>query len=141
MRIFFPTSGTARTTLALAVNRLTQHNTQLLMAERDNEVISDIVRDIARLNDIIVNFIGFGSISAADIAHVVERSNAAELWRYDQELDFVRSMVHNVIGTKVIWWDRKEDTWNVNLSDDDDIPSFEGDLFDALNFVGNKYNG
>lgn len=141
MRIFFPTSGTARTTLALAVNRLTQHNTQLLMTERDNEVISDIVRDIGRLNDIIVNFIGFGSISAADIAHVVERSNAAELWRYDQELDFVRSMVHNVIGTKVIWWDRKEDTWNVNLSNDDAMPSFEGDLFDALNFVGNKYNG
>lgn len=141
MRIFFPTSGTARTTLALAVNRLTQHNTQLLMTERDNEVISDIVRDIGRLNDIIVNFIGFGSISAADIAHVVERSNAAELWRYDQELDFVRSMVHNVIGTKVIWWDRNEDTWNVNLSNDDAMPSFEGDLFDALNFVGNKYNG
>lgn len=141
MRIFFPTSGTARTILALAVNRLTQHNTQLLMTERDNELISDIVRDIGRLNDIIVNFIGFGSISAADIAHVVERSNAAELWRYDQELDFVRSMVHNVIGTKVIWWDRTEDTWNVNLSNDDDMPSFEGDLFDALNFVGNKNNG
>lgn len=141
MRIFFPTSGTARTTLALAVNRLTQHNTQLLMTERDNEVISDIVRDIARLNDIIVNFIGFGSISAADVAHVVERSNAAELWRYDQELDFVRAIVHNVIGNKVIWWDRTEDTWNVNLSNDDDMPSFEGDLFDALNFVGNKYNG
>lgn len=141
MRIFFPTSGTARTTLALAINRLTQHNTQLLMTERDNEVISDIVRDIARLNDIIVNFIGFGSISAADIAHVVERSNAAELWRYDQELDFVRAMVHNVIGTKVIWWDRNEDTWNVNMNDNDDMPSFEGNLFDALNFVGNKYNG
>lgn len=141
MRIFFPTSGTARTTLALAVNRLTQHNTQLLMTERDNEIVADIVRDIGRLNDIIVNFIGFGSISAADIAHVVERTNAAELWRYDQELDFVRAMVHNVIGTKVIWWDRKEDTWNVNLTNDDDMPSFEGDLFDALNFVGNKYNG
>lgn len=111
------------------------------MTERDNEVISDIVRDIARLNDIIVNFIGFGSISAADIAHVVERSNAAELWRYDQELDFVRAMVHNVIGTKVIWWDRNEDTWNVNMNDNDDMPSFEGNLFDALNFVGNKYNG
>lgn len=141
MRIFFPTSGNARTSLALAVNRLTQHNTQLLMTERDTEVVSDIVRDIARLNDIIVNFIGFGSISAADIAHVVERSNANELWLYEQELAFVRAMVENVIGTKVIWWDRNEDTWNVNLSDDDDMPSFEGYLFDALNFVGNKYNG
>ena len=141
MRIFFPTSGNARTALALAVNRLTQHNTQLLMTERDNEIVSDIVRDIARLNDIIVNYIGFGSISAADIAHVVERTNAAELWRYDQELDFVRAMVHNVIGTKVIWWDRNEDTWNVNMSDNDAMPSFEGSLYDSLNFVGNKYNG
>lgn len=141
MRVFFPTSGSARTSLALAVNRLTQYNTQLLMTERDTEIVSDIVRDISRLNDIIVNYIGFGSISAADVAHIVERTNAAGLWVYEQEQDFVRAMVHNVIGTKVIWWDRKEDTWNVNMSDNDDIPSFEGNLFDALNFVGNKYNG
>ena len=141
MRVFFPTSGSARTSLALAVNRLTQYNTQLLMTERDTEIVSDIVRDISRLNDIIVNYIGFGSISAADVSHIVERTNAAGLWVYEQEQDFVRAMVHNVIGTKVIWWDRKEDTWNVNMSDNDDMPSFEGNLFDALNFVGNKYNG
>ena len=85
MRIFFPTSGTARVTLALAVNRLTQHNTQLLMTERDNEVVSSIVSDIAKLNDIVVNFIGFGSIRESDVDWITEAHRRNELWHTDDQ--------------------------------------------------------
>lgn len=142
---FFPSSGAAKTALALAMNRINQFNTQLLLTERDSEVISSIVADIARANDITVNFMGFGSITSRDIQWVVEAHDRNELWHSDNWLDrchsLVRLLLEQVLRSMVIWYDVNEMTWNVNLSDKDAMPSFEGNLYDAINFVRNTFAG
>ena len=144
-RIFFPTSGAAKTALALAMNRIVQCNTQQLMTERDPEIVQSIVADIAQANDIMVNFMGFGSIKSSDIAWVVDAHDRMDLWTNPDVLaqtqSFVRLMLENIIGKKVIWHDVNECTWNVNMSEDDAVPSFEGYLSEAMDFVGDSYNG
>lgn len=84
-RTYFPTDSSFRVALGLAVNRIAQRNSQLLMTERNTEVVSDIVRDIARLNDIIVNYIGFGSIRESDVQWITKYHNRNELWHSDDQ--------------------------------------------------------
>ena len=84
-RTFFPTDSSFRVAFALAVNRIAQRNSQLLMTERDNEVVSSIVSDIAKLNDIVVNFIGFGSIRESDVEWITEVHSRNELWYTDDQ--------------------------------------------------------
>lgn len=79
-RTYFPTDSSFRMALGLAVNRIVQRNTQLLITERDNEIVQSIVADIAKCNDISVNFIGFGSLRESDVAWIVEYHNRNELW-------------------------------------------------------------
>lgn len=84
-RTYFPTDSSFRVALGLAVNRISQRNSQLLMTERDNEVVSSIVSDIAKLNDIVVNFIGFGSIRESDVEWITEAHRRNELWHTDDQ--------------------------------------------------------
>lgn len=144
-RTFFPTSGAAKTALALRMNAIVKCNTNLLLTERDDEVVQSIVADIARANDIMVNFMGFGSITSSDIEWVVDCHDRNELWTSENVLaqtqSFVRLLLENVIGVKVIWYDVNECEWNVNLSDNDAMPEYTGYLSDACDFVGDKYNG
>lgn len=79
-RTYFPTDSSFRVALGLAVNRIVKFNTQLLLTESDNEIVSDIVADIAKINDIVVNYIGFGSIRDSDVEWITECHNRNELW-------------------------------------------------------------
>lgn len=79
-RTYFPTDSSFRVAFALCVNRIAQRNNQLLITERDSEVVSSIVADVAKLNDIVVNFIGFGSIRESDVEWITEAHNRNELW-------------------------------------------------------------
>lgn len=140
-RILFPASMAARTALALAVNRINQYNTQLLLTETDVSVLCDIVADVARTNDITVNYVGFGSINASDVEWLVDAHDRMELWTSPDVLaqtqSFVRLMLEEIKGKLHVWYDVNECTWNVNMSENDEMPAFVGYLSDAINFVGN----
>ena len=139
-RIFFPTSGAAKTALALRCNAIVQKNTNLLLSETDISTICDIVADIARVNDIMVNFMGFGSIKSSDIEWICVAHDRMELWTAEdfeaQERSFVRLMLEHVIGAMYIWYDRTEGEWSVNETEFDDVPEYNGDLAGACDFVG-----
>lgn len=142
-RTFFPTSGAARTALALRMNAITQKNTTLLMTERDPEIVQSIVADIARANDITVNYMGFGSIKSSDIEWICEAHNRMDLWTAEdfvaQERSFVRLMLEHVIGEMYIWYDRTEGEWSVNETEFDDVPEYNGSLSGACDFVGDSF--
>jgi hypothetical protein len=144
-RIFFPTSGAAKTALALRMNAIVKCNTNLLLTERDDEVVQSIVADVARANDIMVNFMGFGSIKSDDIQWVCDCHDRNDLWTSEdvlaQEQSFVRLMLENILGKKSIWYDVDECEWNVNMTADDAMPEFTGYLSEACDFVGDSYNG
>lgn len=84
-RTHFPTDSSFRIALGLAVNRIAQRNSQLLMTEKDTEVVSSIVSDIAKLNDIVVNYIGFGSLRDSDVQWITEYHNRNELWHTEDQ--------------------------------------------------------
>lgn len=143
-RIFFPTSGAARTALALRMNAIVKCNTGLLAHERDNEVVQSIVADIARANDIMVNFMGFGSIKSDDIEWICEAHDRNDLWTAEdfvaQERSFVRLMLEHVIGAMYIWYDRIEGEWSVNETEFDDVPEYNGSLSGACDFVADCFS-
>lgn len=142
-RTFFPTSGAARTALALRMNAIVKCNTNLLAHERDNEIVQSIVADIARANDIMVNFMGFGSIRSDDIQWICDAHDRNELWSAEdfvaQERSFVRLMLEHVIGSMYIWYDRTEGEWSVNETEYDDCTVYDGSLSGACDYVGNAY--
>lgn len=82
-KTYFPTDASVRTVLALRCNSIMQHNTTLL-AYADNRadiaIVADIVADISRTSDILVNFMGFGSITGNDIAWVLEACDRMDLY-------------------------------------------------------------
>lgn len=84
-RTYFPTDSSFRIALGLAVNRIAQRNSQLLMTEHDTEVVSNIVADIAKLNDIVVNYIGFGSLRDSDVQWITEYHNRNKLWHTEDQ--------------------------------------------------------
>lgn len=86
-KTYFPTDTCFRSALGLAVNRIVQFNTQLLITERDDEIVSAILGDVARINDISVNFIGFGSITDVDISWLIEAHDRMELWHNSNHRD------------------------------------------------------
>ena len=139
-RIFFPTSGAARTALALRMNAIVQKTTNLLLSETDISTICDIVADIARANDITTNFMGFGSIKSSDIEWICDAHDRMDLWTAEdfvaQERSFVRLMLEHVIGKMYIWYDRTEGEWSVNETEFDDVPEYNGSLSGACDFVG-----
>lgn len=84
-RTYFPTDSSFRIALGLAVNRIAQRNSQLLMTEHDTEVVSNIVADTAKLNDIVVNYIGFGSLRDSDVQWITEYHNRNKLWHTEDQ--------------------------------------------------------
>lgn len=141
-RILFPASGAARTALALRMNAINQQLTQLLLTEKDISSICDIVADIARANDITVNYMGFGSIKASDVDWIVTAHDRMDLWTAEdvlaQEQSFVRLMCEEILDKRTIWYDVNECTWNVNETADSPMPEFEGYLSDAINYLGDN---
>lgn len=79
-RTYFPTNFSNRTTLALRLNSIVKKCVCVLQHETELEIIADVVSDIARCNDISINFIGFGSITRDDINWIVEACDRMELW-------------------------------------------------------------
>lgn len=78
--IYFPTNFSNRTTLALRINSIVKYCVCVLQHETDVDIIADVVSDIARANDISINFIGFGSVTRDDINWIVEACDRMELW-------------------------------------------------------------
>lgn len=85
-KTYFPVDASIRTVLALRCNSVVQHCTALLMTERDAEVVSDIVRDISRINDIMINYIGFGSITDNDIQWLLEACDRMDLFTSTEQM-------------------------------------------------------
>ena len=79
-RTYFMTNFSNRTSLALRLNSVVKACVCMLQQERDVEIVSSIVADIARANDISINFIGFGSVTRQDLDWLVEACDRMELW-------------------------------------------------------------
>lgn len=79
-RIYFMTLGAARTSLALRLNSVVKACVCLLQHEREVEIVADIVADIARANDISINYVGFGSVTQQDLDWLVDACDRMELW-------------------------------------------------------------
>lgn len=84
-RTYFPTDSSFRIAFALCVNRIAQHNNQQMIVETDISKICDNVKDTAKLNDIVVNYIGFGSLRDSDVKWITEYHNRNKLWHTEDQ--------------------------------------------------------
>lgn len=79
-RTHFPTDSSFRIAFALRVNAVIKKAVCILPHEIEEEIRADIVSDIARANDMAINYIGFGSTTQVDIDWLVEAHDRHELW-------------------------------------------------------------
>ena len=84
-RVYFPTDSSFRVAFGLCVNRIAQHNNQQLLVEKDISTLCDVVKNAAKLNDIVVNYIGFGSIRDSDVEWITNMHKQYNLWHEESQ--------------------------------------------------------
>lgn len=90
-KTYFPTAPSIRIELALRCNNVMQHCAGCLLTERDNNVKKDIVADIARVNDIVINYMGFGSITDNDIEWLLIACDRMDVWYSKEQMEGTHS--------------------------------------------------
>lgn len=88
-RTYFPTDSSFRIALALRINAACKHGAARLAVTKEHKEACDACAVIARCNDISVNFIGFGSVTEADVEWLIAYLDYANLWIANQRESFI----------------------------------------------------